>query len=182
MKQHIIESLEHGDLKRLVHDELHVDEFKSKLGDDKDVIVASFKIAGKEPANDLTSFIEIGYSWVIDADVSAGEMGDGDYIVFVEIPRDKHAPERIMELMEDLMNLTHQETTDWRLRYYKDQEEHELTVENLERLMPLSSEEYEHRYGHKDLDKLKTAAGIKVTTKAPKNDMTERLRVAAGIL
>ena len=31
------ENLEGGDLKRLVHDELHIDEFKSKMGDDADV-------------------------------------------------------------------------------------------------------------------------------------------------
>jgi hypothetical protein len=182
MNNHIVESLEHGDLKRLVHDELHVDEFKSKLGDDKDVVVASFKVRGKEPANDLTSFIEKGYTWVIDADVSAGEMNDGDYIVFVELPRDKHSSHRIMELMDDLMNLTGQEVSDWRVRYYKDNEEHELTLENLKRLVPHSSEEYEQRYGHKDIDKLKTAAGVKVTTKAPKNPHTESLRIAAGII
>ena len=28
-----------GDLKRLVHDELHIDEYKSKMGDDADVCV-----------------------------------------------------------------------------------------------------------------------------------------------
>ena len=34
----------------------------------------------------------------------------------------------------------------------------------------------------KEMDKLKTAAGVKVDTKAPKNDFTESLRIAAGIL
>jgi hypothetical protein len=31
------------------------------------------------------------------------------------------------------------------------------------------------------LDKLRAVSGIKVTTKAPKNDFTEALRIAAGI-
>ena len=35
----LFEGLEQGDLKRLVHPELHIDEFKSKLGDDCDVVV-----------------------------------------------------------------------------------------------------------------------------------------------
>ena len=39
----LFEGLEQGDLKRLIHDELHVDEFKSKLGRDEDVCVVSFK-------------------------------------------------------------------------------------------------------------------------------------------
>ena len=88
MSKILREGLEKGDLARLVHNELHIDEFKSKLGDDRDVVVVSFKVSGKEPANDVVNFVEKGYNWVIDADVSSGEMSDGDFIVFVEIPRD----------------------------------------------------------------------------------------------
>ena len=176
------ESLEHGDLARLVHDELHIDEFKSKLGDDKDVVVVSFKVAGKEPANDVVSFIEKGYEWVIDADVSSGEMSDGDYIVFVELPRDRNAAENIMRMMEDIMNLTDQSVNDYRVRYYKDKEDHDLDTDTLKKLIPSSPEEYERRFGKKDLDSLKTAAGLKVDTKAPKNDYTQNLRAAAGII
>jgi len=176
------ESLEHGDLARLVHDELHVDEFKSKLGDDKDVVVVSFKVAGKEPANDVVSFIEKGYEWVIDADVSSGEMSDGDYIVFVELPRDRDAAENIMRMMEDIMNLTDQSVNDYRVRYYKGKEDHDLDTDTLKKLIPSSPEEYERRFGKKDLDSLKTAAGLKVDTKAPKNDYTQNLRAAAGII
>ena len=60
----LFEGLEAGDLARLIHPELHVDEFKSKLGDDADVVVVSFKVDSKEPANDLVAFIEKGYDWV----------------------------------------------------------------------------------------------------------------------
>lgn len=178
----LIESLEHGDLKRLVHNELHIDEFKSKMGDDENVVVVSFKISGKEPANDIVSFVEKGYKWVIDADVSSGEMYDGDYIVFVELPRDEHVSKRIMEMMDDLMNLTEQDIEEWRVRYYRSSEEHPLDLDRLKNIIPDTPEKYHQIYGRKSLDKLKTAAGVKVTTKAPKNEYTESLRVAAGIL
>ena len=62
-----------GDLNRLVHNELHIDEYKSKMGTDEDVCVISFKVSGKEPGADLVSFIEKGYDFVLDADVSSGE-------------------------------------------------------------------------------------------------------------
>ena len=177
----LFEGLEQGDLKRLVHDELHIDEFKSKLGKDEDVCVVSFKVVGKEPANDLVNFIEKGYDWVIDADVSSGEMDDGDYIVFVEIERDTNIPNNIITLMQDLMNVTDQKMSQWRVRYYKSTEDHALTRETIDALVPQTSDAYKKKYGIEDLDKLKNAAGVKVTTKAPKNDMTEALRIAAGI-
>jgi hypothetical protein len=175
------EGLEQGDLKRLVHDELHVDEFKSKLGRDEDVCVVSFKVKGKEPANDLVNFIEKGYDWVIDADVSSGEMDDGDYIVFIECERDRDIPRHIMQMMTELMNVTGQKLKQWRVRYYKSAEEHELSESTLDKLIPQTPEEYKKRFGSEDLDKMKAAAGVKVTTKAPKNDFTESLRIAAGI-
>lgn len=175
-------SLEYGDLKRLVHDELHIDEFSSKLGNNEDVVVVSLKVAGKEPCQDICAFIEKGYDWVLDADVSPGEMEDGDYIVFVELPRDEQCIEHILEFMTDLMNLTEQKIEEYRVRYRHQSVEHPLDLETLKRVVPCNSSEYRRMYGKTEIDQLKTAAGVKVDTKAPKNDFTESLRVAAGIL
>lgn len=174
-------SLEHGDLKRLVHTELHIDEFQSKLGENRDVVVVSFKVAGKEPSADIVGFVEKSYEWVLDADVSSGEMADGDYIVFVEIPRDDESPAHVIEMMEDLMNLTDQKLEQWRVRYYHGSTDHKLELEELTKMIPLSAGEYDKRYGKHEIDSLKTASGLPVDTKAPKNEYTESLRVAAGI-
>jgi hypothetical protein len=177
------ENLEFGDLKRLVHTELHIDEYKSKMGEDADVCVISFKVAGKEPSADMVSFIEKGYDYVLDADVSSGEKEGGDYLVFVELERTEKLPEQIIEIMDDLMNLTEQELSDWRVRYHKSSRDHDLTVEALKDIVPLTPEAYSDKYDKetKELDALKTAAGVDVDTKAPVNDFTESLRVAAGI-
>lgn len=178
------ENLEMGDLKRLVHTELHIDEYKSKMGDDADVCVLSFKVAGKEPSMDLVSFIEKGYDYVLDADVSSGEKEGGDYLVFVELDRTPELPEQIMLILDDLMNLTEQTLEDWRVRYRKSVTDFDLTEENLKSNIPLTPEEYMQRYNkeQEEIDALKAAAGVEVTTKAPKNEFTESLRVAAGIL
>jgi hypothetical protein len=189
------ENLELGDLKRLVHNELHIDEYKSKMGDDADVCVVSFKVTGKEPSADLVSFIEKGYDYVLDADVSSGEKEGGDYLVFVEFERTPKLPEQIIQVMEDLINLTEQELSDWHIRYYKSTEDHDLTEETLEQIIPLSPEAYDAKYGEdeeidveepeqditQDLDAMKAVAGVPVTTTAPINDFTESLRVAAGL-
>jgi hypothetical protein len=177
----LFEGLEQGDLKRLIHPELHIDEFESKLGDDADVVVLSFKVDNKEPANDLVNFIEKGYNWVLDADVSSGEIDDGSYIVFVELDRGNELANNIMDLMKDLMNLTEQNIADWRVRYFKSRKETELSLEALHNLIPSTPEAYEKAYGQKAIDQLKTAAGVDVNTRAPKNDFTESLRSLAGI-
>ena len=179
----LLENLETGDLKRLVHNELHIDEYKSKMGDDADVCVLSFKVSGKEPSNDLVNFIEKGYEYVLDADVSSGEKEGGDYLVFVELDRTAELPRQIVEMIEDILNLTEQELSDWRFKYRKSQGEHDLTEENLAKLVPLTPEDYDRKYEkeQEELDALKTAAGVPVDTVAPKNEYTESLRVAAGI-
>jgi len=191
------ENLEMGDLKRLVHDELHIDEYKSKMGTDADVCVISFKVSGKEPSTDLVGFIEKGYEFVLDADVSSGEKEGGDYLVFVELERTKDLPAQIIEIMKDIMNLTEQKLEDWRVRYYKSVTDHDLTEESLTNIIPLTPEEYSAKYDKedeevdgtepdpeditKDLDQMKAVAGVPVTTTAPVNDFTESLRVAAGL-
>jgi len=186
------ENLEQGDLKRLIHNELHIDQYKSKMGTDEDVCVVSFKVKGKEPSADLVSFIEKGYNFVLDADVSSGEKEGGDYLVFVELERSKKLPTQIIDIMDDLMNLTEQKLEDWRVRYYKSTADNDLTEESLASIIPLTPEAYDAKYGKddeeiepeditRDLDQMKATAGVPVTTTAPVNDFTESLRVAAGI-
>ena len=182
-KTQLTENLEFGDLKRLIHHELHVDEYKSKMGNDEDVCVISFKVSGKEPSLDLVSFIEKGYDFVLDADVSSGEKDGGDYLVFVELDRTMQLPEQIMEIINDLLNLTEQTIDEWRVRYHTSTKDYPLTVESLSQLVVTTPEKYQKRFkqNQDELDNLKTAAGVKVDTVAPKNDFTESLRIAAGL-
>jgi hypothetical protein len=200
-KKYLHEGLEKGDLKRLVQSELHVDEYKSKLGDDADMCVLSFKVGGKEPATDLVNFCEKGYDWVVDADVSSGEMDDGDYLVFVEMERKPELVDHIMTLMTDVMNLTEQELDEWQVRYFKSEDLHPIDPKTLAKLIPLGPEIYRERYVpaetktdeteptdaeqddiQESLDRMRAAAGVTVTTKAPKNEYTQILRSRAGIL
>jgi hypothetical protein len=181
--QNLNENLEFGDLKRLVHTELHIDEYKSKMGDDADVCVLSFKVSGKEPSTDLVNFIEKGYDWVLDADVSSGEKEGGDYLVFVEIDRTPELPDQIVEILSDIINLTEQDLSEWRFNYRKSTDEHSIEREHIARLVPLTPEDYSKKYDREqeEIDSLKTAAGVPVDTVAPKNEYTESLRIAAGL-
>jgi hypothetical protein len=178
----IVEGLEQNDLKRLVHPELHIDEYKSKMGKDEDVIVLSFKVIGREPAEDLVNFIEKGYDWVLDADVSSGELDDGDFLVFVESDREPQVADNVMSMMQDIMNLTDQKLGDWSMQIRSNPNKIPLSADNIQNNVPLTSGSYQTRYGKKELDEMRNAAGIPVTTQAPKNDHTQSLRSLAGIL
>jgi len=180
------EGLEYGDLRRVVHPELHVDEFKSKMGDDADVIVLSFKVKEKQPAEDLSAFVERGYDWVLDADSGSGDFEDGEFLVFVELDRDAHAAKNIMKLLKDIMNLTEQKLEDWKFRYAKNDKEYDLTEENLRHIVPMNAEIYLSKYGDEEeiaskLEAMQEAARVNIKKQAPKNPYTESLRIAAGL-
>jgi hypothetical protein len=182
LHSNLIEGLEQGDLRRLIAPEVHVDEYKSKMGSDEDIIVTSFRVTGREPAKDLVNFIEKGYDWVLDADISSGELSNGDFIVFVESDRNSKYPKDLIDLVNDILNLTEHKLTEWKILFRSFHDPLDLTIENIRNNVPLSSEEYLRKFGSKSLDEMRTAAGVDVTTKAPKNDYTQSLRSLAGIL
>ena len=102
----INESLRANDLRHLVKQVFEIDAYKSKIGDDEGIIVLSFTVDREQAAKDLENFVELGYSFVIDADVSPGETDEGVYKVFVELERDRHAPQHILTLLDGVERLT----------------------------------------------------------------------------
>lgn len=137
----ILESLRSNDLKGMVKKVFDIDSFKSKIGDDEDIITLSFTVDYEDPAKDLENFIEMGYNFVLDADTSPGELDDGTYKVFVEIERNRHAPAQIIELLQGIERLTG--IPDMRFRYYKSFKSQEATLENLNNTVPLDKDSYE---------------------------------------
>jgi len=187
-QQHrLYEGLEHGDLARLVHNKLHIDEFKSKLGEDADIMVLSIKTNEKKAAEDLMNFIERGYEWVLDADISTGELDDGDYLVFIELERRPSAVKNIIELIEDIVNLTKQKFSDWKFQYQKSKTEYSIDERKLRSVVPLTPDQYIEKYDQdemyaKELEQMKETARISIKKKAIVNDHTNRLRELARIL
>lgn len=135
------ENLRANDLAGMVKKVFDVDSFKSKIGDDEDIITLSFTVDYQDPAKDLENFIEMGYNFVLDADTSPGELEDGTYKVFVEIERTRHAPSQIIELLQGIERLTG--IPDMRFRYYKNFKSQEATLENLSNTIPLDKDSYE---------------------------------------
>lgn len=133
-------TLQAGDLQFLVDNVFEIDSYASKMGDDANIVTISFSVKNKQAADDLNEFIESGYGFVLDSDVTAGEQSDGMYRVFVEIERDKHAADNIFEIMDGVRKLSAVE--DFRFRYYKNFKSEELTLENLTNSVPTDPDSY----------------------------------------
>jgi hypothetical protein len=133
-------SLHADDLRHFVKKTFEVDSFKSKIGDDEDVVTLSFTVDHEDPAKDLENFIEMGYSFVLDADTSPGETDDGTYKVFVELERGRHVAEQIREMLEGIEKLTGIDK--FRFRYFKSFRSQAATEENLSATIPTDGDAY----------------------------------------
>jgi hypothetical protein len=143
-------SLHAGDLRNLVDHIFEIDSYKSKMGEDKDIVVVSFTVENQSPAKDLVSFIEKGYDFILDADVTPGELSNGKYKVFVELQRDRHVNENIVNMLYGIGKLA--EIDGFKFRYYKSFNSLDATKENLEEAIPNSAQAYEQRLQEKTLE------------------------------
>jgi hypothetical protein len=148
----LFEGLRPDDLKNMVLDRIAIDQYKSKMGNDEDIIVISFKVKDKFPAIDLMEFIEKGYEFILDADMSTGEESDGKYSVFVEFQRDSRFPKDLEKLLNGVSKLCSHK--DWHFRYFKDQETYKVDADTIEKVVPLDALSYKKRVKDQTLDEV----------------------------
>jgi hypothetical protein len=111
----LTEGVDYKDFVRQIVPTLSIDEYEAKTGTDDETVTLAFTVKGREASQDLASWFEKGYDFVIDAQVSKGEIRRGTHIVFVEMERRTKVPERIIEMLEDLETLTNLELADWNI-------------------------------------------------------------------
>jgi len=133
-------SLRAGDLRYLVKRVFTIDSYQSKIGDDEDVVVLGFEVQEQEAAKDVENFVEMGYDYVLDADVTPGETDSGNFVVFVELERTKRVAEQILEIVEGIRKLSNLDYM--RFRYFKSFKSKEATEENLKAMVPMDRNGY----------------------------------------
>ena len=133
-------TLRNGDLERLIDNIIEIDSFQSKMGSEEDVITLSISVKNKPAAQDLMDFIEKGYEFVLDAETTTGEQSDGNYRVFVEIDRSRRAVSEILEIIGGLKRLSN--INDLKFRYYKSFRSVPLNKKQLEKSIPVTSDQY----------------------------------------
>ena len=105
MQSNLNESIQHNDLRDLINPVISIDQYKSKVVADTNIIVVAVKIKGDEPSQDLSQFLETGNADALDVDIGPGPDDDGFYTVFVEFNRNSKAFNNIDRVVADLMQV-----------------------------------------------------------------------------
>ena len=147
------EGLKAGDLDGVVSKRFSVDQFKSKMGDDKNIMVLAFTVDGMAPAKDLERFAETGYKEVLDADATPGTLEDGKHRVFVEFARVEAVDQHIRKFLDDLSKLTNIETFEF--TYHKRTVPFEASAKNLADVLPRTPEAYNQKINSLKLGEIK---------------------------
>lgn len=174
----LLEGLQYKDLDGIMKPTVHVDEFSAKLGDDADVIVLSFFVRDKTASRDLMGWFEKGYDFILDADVSPGEIKPSRYLVYVEMRRRSAAARHIQTLLDDLGTLTEFEPEDWTFRH--DGDEFAWNPEEFVKRVALTPDAYRAR-NESDLNEMRAAAGLAPRRIHDSTNESRLLQSLAGI-
>jgi hypothetical protein len=178
----INESLDYLDMEGQIGDVLSIDEYASKMGRDEDIVTLTFIVHSKLAANDLVTWFERGYDWVLDASVSDGELEPGMWLVFVEMDRRSKVPNRIITLLNDLKTLTGMKLKDWSVEI--DGDEYDADEEIIRQKMILNPNEYEEKRqdNEVEINEMRTLAGLETELRYdPNDDYIRNLQAMAGL-
>jgi len=137
---HFNEGLKAGDLEGVIDKRFSVDHYKSKMGDDRNIMVLAFTVDGLAPAKDLERFAETGYKEVLDADATPGTVKDGKHRVFIEFARKESVDRAIFSFLEDLKKLTNIDVFEF--TYHTRSVPFEASAKNLADILPRTPEAY----------------------------------------
>lgn len=177
----LTENLDYMDMKDQVGDTITVDEYAAKMGNDKDIVTVTFVTHSKLAAEDLVSWFERGYDWVIDASVSDGELEPGKWLVFVELERRSKVPKRIITLLSDLETLTDLKVDDWTVEI--EGEDCMADEDSIRKRMVLNPNEYKmEKEVDEELNEFRNLAGLEVKSPVYEEDeYIKSLKAIAGI-
>lgn len=156
------EGLEYHDLVGQMLPIVSVDEYAAHMGEDSEIVTLAFTVKSEAAGNDLVDWFERGYDWVLDAQVSEGEVKPGQYLVFVEMNRRTSVPKRIIELIDDLETLTDLPVKDWTI--IVDEEEHSPEEDVLKQVITISPHDYreEVEVEEEEINEMRERAGLEV--------------------
>lgn len=175
------EGLDYHDMEGQILPYVSVDEYKSKIGKDSDIVTLAFTVKSKLAGRDLVEWFERGYNFVLDAKLSDGEVSSGKWLVFVEMNRRLNVPTKIVELLDDLKSLSDIKLNDWTITV--DDEEYEADENVLKQVIILNPNEYRAKKTQDDseLNEMREIAGLKTKSHFKPDEYIKNLKAIAGM-
>ena len=168
------------DMDGQISDKITVDEYAAKMGKDKDIVTITFKVNSELAANDLVTWFERGYDFVLDASVSDGEIEPGTYLVFVEMERRSRVPERILRLLSDLETLTGFKLKDWIVEI--ENETYDADESVIRQAMILNPNEYKmEKEKDEKLNEYRQIAGLATKPLYKEDAYIRKIKTMAGM-
>jgi len=177
----ITESLNYLDMEGQVFPIVSVDEYAAKMGADKDIVTVTFMVKSKLVAEDLVTWFERGYDFILDASISEGELEPNKWLVFVEMERRSWVARRLIGLIRDMETLTGTPVEDYTLNI--DAEDYPLELDIMKQKIILNPAKYEiEKNVDEELNEMRLKAGLdhKESDK-PKDEYIKSIQAAAGI-
>ena len=174
------EGLDYHDLEGQMDPTVTVDEYAAHMGKDSEIVTLAFVTHSDAAGNDLADWFERGYDYVLDAEVSEGEVSPGKYLVFVEMNRRSTVPERIIELITDLETLTDLPLKDWTIII--DDEEYEPDESIIKQKITISPHEYRKDVeNEEELNEMREIAGLSTKPIHQKDEYIRKIKSMAGL-
>jgi len=159
MFKQLNEGLDYHDMKNMIESIVSVDEYAARMGDDSEVVTVTFIVKNKSAAEDLVSWLELGYDFILDASVSEGELEPNKWLVFVEMKRRSNVPNKIIEILQDLETLTDLKLKDWDVKV--DDHTHDANVDILKQVIITNPKQYSLEKGsEEELNEMRQIAGL----------------------
>ena len=177
----ITESLNYLDMEGQVFPIVSVDEYAAKMGTDKDIVTVTFMTKSKLVAEDLVTWFERGYDYILDASISEGELEPNKWLVFVEMERRSWVARRLLGLIRDMETLTGMPVEDYTLNI--DGEDYPLELDIMKQKIILNPAKYEiEKNVDEELNEMRNQAGLdhKESDK-PKDEYIKNIQAIAGL-
>jgi len=142
-RRQLNEGLRANDLAGMIEPVIMVDRHVPKLEAEEDAIVVAFQTRREESGHDLCDFIERGPFDVLDADVSPAPDENGNYYVFVELPRSHRSWAMLSKILDHTRRVTGIKRSEWQFLAPGDRDPFPLTEERYRSLITQTPYEYE---------------------------------------
>ena len=178
----ITESLNYLDMEGQVFPIVSVDEYAAKMGTDKDIVTVTFMTKSKLVAEDLVTWFERGYDYILDASISEGELEPNKWLVFVEMERRSWVARRLIGLIRDMETLTGMPIEDYTLNI--DAEEYPIELDIMKQKIILNPAKYQIEKEdpvEEELNEMRNQAGLDhKESNTPKDEYIKNIQAIAG--